>query len=91
MNEHSKHTTNKLIQSLDLPMDIFLGMPNFSLFGNKELYISNHRGIIAFGEDEITILVKEYQVRIKGKELVLSNYTKEDITINGYIHSMEFV
>lgn len=91
MNEHSKHTTNKLIAALDLPQDLFLGLSNISLSGNREIYISNHKGILSYGQEEMVILVKDYQIQIKGKSLCIVSYTKDELTIQGYIHSMEFL
>lgn len=91
MSEHSKNTGKKLITSLDLPQDLFLGLPNLSLCGNKELYISNHRGILSYGQEEMVILVKDYQIHIKGKDLNIMSYTKEDLTIQGYIRVVEFL
>jgi len=91
MSEHSKQTTKKLIETLDLPQDLFLGMPNIALSGNKEVYISNHRGILSYGEEEMMILVKEFQIRIRGKKLNIISYSKEDLTIQGYISSVEFI
>lgn len=91
MSEHSKQTTKKLIETLDLPQDLFLGMPNISLSGNKEVYISNHHGILSYGEEEMIILVKEFQIRVRGKKLNIISYSKEDLTIQGYISSMEFI
>lgn len=91
MDEHIKLTTNKIISTLDLPKDLFLGMCNLAFSGNREVYISNHRGILSYGQEEIIILAKEQQIQIKGKALYISSYTKEELTIQGYIRSMEFV
>ena len=91
MKEHKKQTTKKIIDTLDLPQDLFLGYPNLSFCGNRELYISNHRGILSYSQEEITILTKEHQIRIKGKELTIHSYTKDDLTIQGYMHSLEFI
>lgn len=91
MSEHSKNTANKLIESLDLPQDIFLGLPNLSLSGNRELYLSNHRGLLSYGQEEVIILAKEYQIQVKGKDLNITSYTKEELTIEGYISSVEFL
>lgn len=91
MNKHNKQTTNKIITALALPQDLFLGLPNISLSGNKEIYISNHRGILSYGQDEMVILIKDYQLQIRGKSLFIVSYTKEELTIQGYIYSMEFV
>ncbi len=91
MNEHSKQTTNKIIKTLDLPQDLFLGLSNISLSGNREIYITNHRGILSYGQEEMVILIKDYQIQIKGKSLCIISYSKEELTIQGYIRSMEFV
>lgn len=91
MSENSKQTTKKIIQGLDLPQDLFLGIPNISLSGNTEVYISNHRGILSYDEELINILVKDYQLQIKGRGLSIFAYTKDDLTIRGYIRSLEYV
>lgn len=90
MNEHSKQTTNKIISTLDLPKDLFLGLSNISLCGNREIYISNHRGILSYGQEEMVIMIKDYQMQIKGKALCIISYSKEELTIQGYIRSLEF-
>lgn len=91
MNEHSKKTAKKIIETLDLPQDLFLGVPDVSLSGNKKVYISNHRGILSYGQEEILILAKEYQIRVKGKNLNITSYTKDDLSIQGYISILEFI
>ena len=91
MSEHSKQTTNKIITTLDLPKDIFMGYSNICLSGNREIYISNHRGILSYGQEEITLLMKEYQMQIRGKSMCIVSYSKEELTIQGYIRSLEFI
>ena len=91
MSKHSKQTTNKIVSALDLPKDIFMGYSNICLCGNREIYISNHRGILSYGQDEITILIKEYQIQIKGKSMCIVLYSKEELTIRGFIRSVEFI
>ena len=91
MNENRNQLTNKVVHTLDLPQDLFLGLPNISLSGNTEIYISNHRGILSYDENITCIAVKDYQIQIIGKGLYLSSYTKDDLTIRGYIRSLEFI
>ena len=91
MNKHSKSTTNNIIKTLDLPQDLFLGLSNISLSGNRELYISNHRGILNYGQEEIIILLKTHQFQIKGKDLEIITYAKDELVIQGYIRSLEFL
>lgn len=91
MSKQSKQTVNKIISTIDLPKDLFLGLSNISLSGNREIYISNHKGILSYGQQEMVILVKDYQIQIKGKALCIVSYTKEELTIQGYIRSLEFL
>ena len=90
MSEHIKQTTNKIVSTLDLPKDLFLGLSNISLCGNREVYISNHRGILSYGQEEMIILIKDYQLHIKGKDLSIISYSREELVIQGYILTMEF-
>ena len=90
MSEHFKQTTNKIVSTLDLPKDLFLGLSNISLCGNREVYISNHRGILSYGQEEMIILLKDYQLHIKGKDLSIISYSREELVIQGYIRTMEF-
>lgn len=85
-----EQTTNRIIESLDLPQDLFLGLPSLSMIGNREIYISNHRGILSYEEDTIVILAKTFQIHIKGRHLVIASYSKDELIIKGYIHTMEF-
>ena len=91
MSEQIKQTTNKIVSTLDLPKDLFLGLSNISFCGNREIYISNHRGILSYGQEEMIIMLKDYQLHIHGKSLCIVSYSKEELMIQGYIRSMEFV
>lgn len=91
MSKQNKHNTQKLINTFDLPKDLFLGLPNISMCGNEEFYISNHRGILSYGQEEIVILIKDCQILIKGRALTIYAYTKDELTIHGYIHSIAFL
>ncbi len=91
MSRNNKQTATKIIQGLDLPKDLFLGLPNISLVGNTEVYISNHRGILSYDEEMTNVLVKDYQIQIRGRNLSIFAYTKDDLTIRGFIRSLEFL
>lgn len=91
MKEERRQITEKLIHTFDLPQDLFLGLSNISLSGNREVYITNHHGILSYDTETVGILIKDYQIQIKGKNLHISSYDKNEITISGYIHSLEFI
>ena len=91
MSKKTKITTKNIIESLDLPQDIFLGLPNLSLCGNREVYISNHRGILSYKQDEVVVITKEYQIMIHGRNLSIALYSKDELIITGYIRAVEFI
>ena len=91
MNTQYKHAAQKIIETIDLPSDLFLGLPLLSFTGNKELYLSNHRGILLFSPEEIDVLGENMQIQVKGKSLNIVSYSKEELVINGYISSVNFI
>lgn len=91
MSKMYNNLSKKIVHSVDLPQDLFLGFPNISMCGNQEVYISNHHGIMSYDEENTCVLVKDFQINIHGKELYISSYTRDEITIKGYINSLEFI
>ena len=96
MKSHPKQTKSKieseqLIKHLDLPKDIFYGMPLLSLEGNQALCIMNHRGIVQYCPETIVIAAKSYHIRISGRNLSISRFSSDLIEITGYMESLVFV
>ena len=75
----------KLIETLELPRDLFEGLPIIELTGNRKLYISNHRGILQYKQDEICIMSQALRIDVKGLDMILESYTREELVIRGYI------
>lgn len=45
----------KTAELFDLPADALAGLPKVELVGDRELRIENHRGILAYGTEEIHV------------------------------------
>ena len=90
MSRRISQISENVIETFDLPKDLFLGYPCISFTGNKEVYISNHRGILVYEPEEVVILTKPFQIHVHGRNLVIETYSKEELLIRGYILSMEF-
>ncbi len=84
MNERRK-VKETIIESLELPQDLFEGLPNIFMTGNRKLYISNHRGILIYEKEEIVILAKKVQIKVHGKELMIESFSEDELVIRGYI------
>lgn len=91
MKERKHINTNKVIEALDLPPDLFLGLPNISMCGNNELCISNHRGILSYGQEEMHLLMKDGEIQIAGSDLSILSFSKDEIIIKGIIRQISFL
>ena len=59
--------------------------------GDGELRVENHKGILAYGREEIHISGGIYLIKIAGRELELRAMTPEELLITGTITAVEFV
>lgn len=96
MKSHSNQTRHKikqehLVEQMELPKDIFLGMPLLSMEGNRTLCIVNHRGIIKYCPEVIGIATQSYHIRIVGRSLSIRKYSADLIEISGYIQEITFL
>ena len=70
---------------LDLPADALAGLPKLELVGDGELRVENHKGILAYGREEIHISGGIYLIKIAGRELELRAMTGVELLITGTI------
>ena len=75
-------------QIFDIPGEA-AGLPRVELTGRHELRMSNHRGILAYGTEEILISGGKLLVRVKGEGLDLRAMTGEELLITGTVLTVE--
>ena len=68
--------------------DVLLGMPIVELAGDQRVLIENHRGVVEYGAEKISVKVKCGLVCICGLEMELAKMTKEQLVIVGKIGSV---
>lgn len=84
-----KGLLEKTALAFDLPGDVLAGLPCVRLVGRDELYLQNHRGILAYGEEEILISGGRLMIRVRGEQLRLRSMTPTDLVITGTIAAVE--
>lgn len=75
-------------QALDIPGEA-AGLVRVELTGRHEVRMSNHRGILAYGTEEILVSGGKLIVKIKGEDLVLRAMNAEELLITGTVLSVE--
>lgn len=72
-------------EALDLPADALAGLPRLELVGDGELRVENHKGILAYGREEIHVSGGVYLIKIAGQDLELRAMTGLELLITGKI------
>ena len=76
---------------LELPSDIMMSLPKIEIIGNMEATIENHRGLLEYTTEQISIRGnKGITLILRGRKLRLKRLCKEEITIQGFLLDIEF-
>ena len=75
-------------QAFDLPGDV-VGLPKVELTGRHEVRMENHRGILAYGQEEILVSGGKLIFKIRGSGLELKAMNANELLITGTIFGVE--
>lgn len=48
-----------MTKTMELPADVLMDLPRITLVGQIHIYIENHKGLLAFSDTEIRVLLKQ--------------------------------
>ena len=74
----------KTAEVFDLPGDL-VGLPRVEITGRQELRMENHKGILAYGTEEIHISGGKLIVKVRGAHLELRAMNAVELLITGDI------
>ena len=80
-----------MAKNMDLPQDVMMDLPRVTMIGQIHIYIENHRGLLAFTDKELRLLLKQGQLLIKGKAFVIKTILPEEILLEGQIDQVIFI
>ena len=79
------------VDRLDLPGELAAGVPQMELVGNRQFFMSQHKGVLVYSTETIEIAGGALLVRLLGRELQLQAMTETELRIGGYIEKMELI
>ena len=79
----------KTAEIFDLPGDLVAGLPRVELTGRRELRMENHKGILAYGTDEIHVSGGKLIIKIRGSNLELRAMNASELLITGEIAGID--
>ncbi len=83
--------THKLAGFLDIPLDTVIDWPRMTISGNKNLSISNHRGVIEYDQTLVRINTRFGELKITGSGLTIVSAVKEEVIVEGKINQLEWI
>jgi sporulation protein YqfC len=80
-----------MTNQMELPQDVMMDLPRITMIGQIHIYIENHRGLIAFSDKELRLLLKQGQLLIKGSTFVIKTILPEEILLEGKIDQVQYI
>lgn len=77
-------------EALELPADVVAGAPRIELIGKREFHMENHRGILSYGREEISVSGGKLLVTVRGQNLEIAAMSAGALFITGNIESVAF-
>lgn len=90
MNGKTYKIKEKLSDALDLPREIVLDISKLIVNGTDSAIIENHKGVIDFCDNKISINTGNGIMIINGTDLLIKSIVQEEIEIKGKIKSINF-
>ena len=80
-----------MTKNMELPQDVMMDLPRITMIGQIHIYIENHRGLLAFSDKELRLLLKQGQLLIRGKAFVIKTILPEEILLEGKIDQVTYI
>lgn len=90
MNTKSYKVKEKISEALELPKDITLDIPKLTIIGTESVTVENHKGVISYCDNKISINTGCGILVINGKKLIIKSIVQEEIIILGEISNISF-
>ncbi|ABO67777.1 sporulation protein YqfC [Geobacillus thermodenitrificans] len=80
-----------MTEKLELPADIMMDLPRITMVGQIHIYIENHRGLLAFSDKELRLLLRNGQLLVRGEQFVIKTILPEEILLEGKISQVVYI
>ncbi len=74
---------NSVVDSLNLPRDVFYGAPLLHITGKYEGIIENYKSIIEYDENNLILNTKDGKIKITGDSIKIEYFNESDMKIKG--------
>lgn len=86
--DRRKGLLDRLAERADLPDAVFPGQPLLEVMGDRRVLIENHKGVVEYSRERISVRMSYGQVVLCGSGLELARMSKEQLVILGRIDGL---
>ena len=90
MSRMTRKFRNWTVDALGLPGDLIFELPRITLVGGKQLLIENHRGVLHFSDERISLALHEGGLDVTGKGLVIKTIMPQEVMVEGHIAEIKY-
>ena len=87
--KNARAKAQAILAAADFPGEILTGVPVVELKGTAEAVVLRHRGVVAYGPEEVRIASTMGTLRVRGEDLRIFRMNRERIVLHGRIASVE--
>ncbi len=78
-------------EALELPGEPGLGVPRVTVTGGSRVHVENHRGLLEYGPEAITVNAGTLLVKVRGSGLEIEAMSDMELVVSGTVRAVEFV
>lgn len=86
-----KKIRNRISETLDLPKEVIVNLPNINLIGDNEIEVENHKGIVEYSLNVVRLNSSIGIILIKGNNFLIKEISEDAIKLIGSIKSLEII
>ena len=90
MENKFKNRKNEVIKKLNLPKEVMTGEPKITIIGKEEINIENHKVIIKFDDNFISLNSTIGRLTIEGTGLEILYIEEETIIVSGTFNTIYY-
>ncbi len=77
--------------TLGLPGEVVADLPRVEITGGQRIVVENHKGLLAYTENEIRVAGRHVDLVIRGDGLLLEAMTAWALSVTGRVFGVDFL
>lgn len=90
MSRISRKFRKWTVDAMGLPGDLVFELPRLTLIGGKQLLIENHRGVLHFSEERLSLSLSEGGLEVTGTNLTIKTIMPQEVMVEGLISEIKY-